>query len=111
MVHRRRVEHCEWHFHTECPCWPVLGCIEVEFRKPEEGERICFECIKLGLRTSPSEIASGATKRVSYLNLARSRALDHVAIMHKGQNEPDADLDKPRHRQKCRQFCDYSRHV
>ena len=37
-----------------------------------------------------------------YLFSPRSRAL--------GQ-EPDADIDKPQHRQKCRHFCDDSQHA
>jgi hypothetical protein len=55
MIYRRRAEDSEWHFNSKCPHWPVLGCIEIEYLKPAEGERICAECIKLGLRTSPAE--------------------------------------------------------
>jgi len=46
------------HFDSGCPQWPVLGCIEVESLKSQEGERICAECIKLGLRTSPAETSA-----------------------------------------------------
>jgi len=57
MVYRRCGEDSEWHFDSQCPYWPVLGCIEVEYLKPQEGERICAECIKLGLRTLPAEVS------------------------------------------------------
>jgi hypothetical protein len=58
MVYRRRGENSEWHFDSRCPQWPVLGCIQVESLKPEQGERICAECIKLGLRTLPAETSA-----------------------------------------------------
>jgi hypothetical protein len=49
MVYRRRADalDSEWHFHSDCPNWPELGSIQIQFLKPNWGDRICAECIKL----------------------------------------------------------------
>jgi hypothetical protein len=42
--------------------------------------------------------------KINYSFLPRSRAFEHVLIMHKGQYNPDAEVDNAQQSQKSRQF-------
>ena len=57
MVYRRRADalDSEWHFHSDCPNSPELGSIQIQFLKPNWGDRICAECIKLESDNFPQQ--------------------------------------------------------
>jgi hypothetical protein len=79
MLYRRRADalDSERHFHSDCPNWPELGSIQIQFLKPNWGDRICAECIKLESNNFPQQKSGVSVPRVTYTSSkARVRVAD-----------------------------------
>ena len=62
-IYRRSLKplNWDWHFKPQCPHWPQTDFFQADYVDPENGDKICRDCMKIDSQNTRSEEKPVAT--------------------------------------------------